>query len=361
MFIQCTSEPIAGPEGPQGIQGEQGAQGEQGEQGEQGLGTQVCTNCHSNSHTDPIYDAYAMSAHGSGSSWARGTSADCAQCHNNEGYVDYLSNTMLMEDPRTGELVQGSNPNGYEVSNAITCNGCHNEHRSFDFVNDGNDYAVRNIDAVALVIDPTVEINFANNSDPLGLSNSCTICHQPRNSYYVPGGSGTITITSYRYGPHHGPQATLLDGVMAANIVGSTGYPGAGGNGDNTHRTSSSCTACHMSESTIAEEGGHTWIRNEEACLTCHINGAPDEASGFTADMETLHNLLMADNLIDESGYVLGDDGVNRASSSNPLNATVLQAQAIWNYKTLEEDKSKGVHNPKYTKALLKNTIESLE
>ena len=35
-------------------------------------------------------------------------------------------------------------------------------------------------------------------------------------------------------------------------------------------------------------------------------------------------------------------------------------AQAIWNYRTLLEDKSKGIHNPEYAKALLKNSLEAL-
>ena len=207
------------------------------------------------SHRDPIYAAYDVSGHATGSSWARGTSADCAQCHNNEGYIDYLSKNFVDDDG-----VQSANPDGYDNSNPITCIGCHTDHRSFDFVNDGNDYAVRNIDAVNLVIDPSVSLDFANNSDPLGLSNACTTCHQPRNSYPVPAGTDPITITSSRYGPHHGPQSTVFDGIMGANIAGSTGYPGAGGNGDSTHRTGSSCTACHMSESTNAAEGGHTWV-----------------------------------------------------------------------------------------------------
>ena len=38
-----------------------------------------------------------------------------------------------------------------------------------------------------------------------------------------------------------------------------------------------------------------------------------------------------------------------------------IQVQAVWNYRTLLEDKSKGVHNPGYTKALLNNSIEVLE
>ena len=36
-------------------------------------------------------------------------------------------------------------------------------------------------------------------------------------------------------------------------------------------------------------------------------------------------------------------------------------AQAAWNYKTLEEDQSKGTHNPGYSKALLKNSLEALQ
>ncbi|MDZ7614220.1 MAG: hypothetical protein U5K51_11365 [Flavobacteriaceae bacterium] len=36
-------------------------------------------------------------------------------------------------------------------------------------------------------------------------------------------------------------------------------------------------------------------------------------------------------------------------------------AQAVWNYQTLNEDQSNGAHNPGYTKALLKNSIEALQ
>ncbi|RXP63619.1 hypothetical protein EC396_02105 [Lutibacter sp. HS1-25] len=350
MFIQCTSDPIAGVDGKDGIDGVDGINGADG------IGVQECVACHSDATRNPIHDAYAMSRHGNGSSWARGTSASCAQCHNNEGYIDYLSGNF-----KDGDGNQSANPVGYAVSNAITCKGCHTDHRSFDFANDGQDYAIRSNDPVKLVIDPSVVIDFTNNSDKLGLSNSCTTCHQPRNSYPVPAGTDPVVITSYRYGPHHSPQATLLEGIMGANIAGSTGYPGAGGSGDNTHRKGSSCTACHMGESADASEGGHTWKASEETCLTCHKNGVPSGVTDFDANLQSLHDLLFAKKLIDAEGYVLGDDGINRASTTNPLNASAKDAQAIWNYKTIEEDKSKGVHNPKYVKALLKNSIEYLQ
>jgi len=347
MFIQCTSDPIQGPEGIAGIDGTSGTDGTNGTNGVDS--TTDCRECHSDQHRDPIMAAYEGSRHATGSSWARGTSAGCAQCHNNEGYIDYLSGNFVDENG-----VQSANPDGYLVSNSITCTGCHTDHRSFDFENDGNDYAIRSNDPVHLVIDPSVSVDFTNSADLLGLSNACATCHQPRNSYPVPAGTDPITITSSRYGPHHGPQSTMLEGIMGANIAGSTGYPGAGVNGDSKHRTGSSCIKCHMGESADAAEGTHTWKANEESCTTCHTNGAPSEVTDFAADFLTLHNLLEGKGYITATGSVV-------ASSGTPLIVPVKDAQAIWNYKTLEEDKSEGVHNPKYAKALLKNSIEALQ
>jgi hypothetical protein len=359
MFFQCTSEytPIAGIDGKDGVDGVDGIDGSDAD-------AALCIQCHSSTHRDPIINAYATSGHATGSSWARGTSTGCAQCHNNEGYIDYLSNSFFETDADTGDYlvdvngdyIPSPNPAGYAVSNPINCTGCHTAHRSFDFTNDGNDYALRNIDPVKLVIDPTVTVDLANASDALGLSNACVTCHQPRPSYPVPAGTADVTITSSRYGPHHGPQSTVFEGIMGANIVGSTGYPGAGANGDSGHRTGTSCTACHMGESADIAEGGHTWVPSVDACVTCHdtMTSIPEATSTFLADFGTLHDLLVAKGYITDSGSVV-------ASSGTPLVVPVKDAQAIWNYKTLEEDKSNGIHNPKYADALLKNSIEALQ
>ena len=400
LFFQCTNEytAIHGTDGIDGVDGLDGLDG-------QDASSAACISCHSSSHREPIISSYIASGHGSGSSWARGTSTSCAQCHNNEGFIDYLSgdyfalntegdpNEYLLDDagepivndngtpgdpsddfyepnpnynpdygdyaehPVTGELMPSVNPAGYAVSNPISCTGCHTDHRSFDFDADGNDYAVRNISPVHLDLDPTITIDFSTSSaDQLGLSNLCITCHQPRTSYPIPTGTADITITSQRYGPHHGPQATLLEGVMGANYAGSTGYPGVG---TAAHRTGSSCISCHMGEST-GNDGGHTWAPTNNACITCHTNGAPTEVTDYAADMTTLHNMLVAAGYISEAGDVQGDAGGN-AGSSNPLVVPVAHAQAIWNYKTLEEDKSHGVHNPGYATALLKNSIEALQ
>lgn len=352
VFMQCTSDYTAIP----GEDGVDGIDGLDGVDGIDGVGVQVCIDCHSNEHRATIHDAYAISGHANGTSWERGESADCARCHNNEGYIDYLSG--LYEDEEGNKT---ASPDGYDLSNTINCNGCHDPvegHRSFDFENDGNDFALRNIDPIQLFIDPSVQLDMANSIDPLGKSNTCINCHQPRNSYPVPTGTGDYTITSSRFGPHHGPQSTLLDGIMGANIAGTTGYPGRG---SAAHRTGSSCTNCHMGPTTDGTDGSHTWKPTLNACVSCH-NGwtsIPDEIPGWE-DYTTLHNLLVAKGYISESGSILGANGGN-ASSSNPLVIPVKDAQAIWNYKTLEEDQSHGIHNPNYTRALLKNSIEAIQ
>jgi hypothetical protein len=138
----------------------------------------------------------------------------------------------------------------------------------------------------------------------------------------------------------------VLEGIMGANIAGSATYPTPG---SAVHRKGASCNSCHMSESADENTGLHTWVPSEESCTSCHTSGVPTEAAGFTADMETLHGLLLAKGAITESG------------STVPGIYPAAVAQAVWNYKTLEEDKSKGIHNPKYVKALLKNSIEAVD
>lgn len=358
-LTNCTSDNpiyVAGEDGKDGVDGVDGVDGS----------AASCIACHASTHTGPITDAWMVSGHGSGGSWARGTSTSCAQCHNNEGYLDYLSGNFfktdedgdLIEDVN-GDPIPSVNPDGYLVSNPVSCTGCHSSHRSFDFETDGNDYAVRNIDPVKLDLDPTIVIDFSNDADALGLSNACITCHQPRTSYPIPSGTADVTITSQRYGPHHSPQATVLQGVLGANIAGSTGYPGVG---TAAHRTGASCTSCHMAPSDEASEGGHTWIPTLNSCTTCHssMTEIPAAIANFEADFQTLHNLLLAAGYINEDGYVQGANGGN-ASGSNPLVVPVAHAQAIWNYKTLYEDQSHGIHNPGYSRALLANSIEALQ
>ncbi len=337
MFLQCTSdEPIyvAGEDGINGVDGIDGINGEDGS-------ALVCIECHSDTTREPIHNSYMLSTHAEAATVGYSAyGADCAQCHSNEGYLNYLATGQENEE-------NISNPT------PISCGTCHEKHSTFDFENDGHDYALRALNPTTLWIDGATVIDFE------GTSNSCIACHQPRNSYAIPGPTGDYTITSKRFGPHHGPHSTMVEGIMGANVTGNVEYPVAG---TAAHRTGSSCVSCHMGESTDTSVGLHSWNPSENCTTECHGGGQniPSEVSGFAADLQTLEDLLLAAGYISSSGYVQGDNGGD-AGDSNPLVVPAKVAQAIWNYKTIKEDGTNGLHNPKYAKALLANSIEALE
>lgn len=358
FMFQCTSDPIPGPPGQDGIDGVDGQDGLDGVDG-----TASCISCHSNANREPLFASFEFSAHGSGSvGFAEGRGGDdptnrCAQCHGEEGFIDFIENGAAEEL-------------GYANPTTIYCSTCHSDHDTFDFDNDGPDYALRNDNPTQVLLDPSYTLDFE------GSSNNCISCHQPRTSYVIPAedGTGKYVVTSTRFGPHHGPQSTMLEGILGANIAGSTGYPGVA---SATHRTASSCVSCHMAPSTNPEIGAHSWVPSESVCVTCHTNGAPSELNGYTAGMATLAQLLA--NVVGEEyeedvdGNPVYDVDGNPVGTGVVVNGIVVddrsqtgiftteEAQAAWNYITLLEDQSRGIHNPAYSRALLNNSIEALQ
>ena len=326
-----------------------GPAGENGTNGTNGIdGTTECATCHSKAHTGPVNTSYALSVHAietlhettnaSGATISLKTSeytnrTGCVQCHTSQGYIDKLNGDVLKTGTGTA-LGFPAYPGGKQ---AISCTTCHNKHSSFDFKNDGNDYALRQgFTPVALDVDPTYKMD-------MGTSNTCVNCHQSRS---FPPTSGDVKLSS-RFGPHHAPHPPYLQHLQGTLIVGSTPYPAPK---SAKHRSGASCVTCHMGKTTDGKDGAHTWKPTPNACITCHSGGAPATVNGFAADMATLQGLLVA-----KGAY----STTTNAFTSNTVPIKV--AQAAWNYALLLEDKSNGVHNPTYAKALLKNSIEALK
>jgi hypothetical protein len=349
LFINCTSDPIQGPAGVAGSDGTDGVDGVDGVDS-----TTDCRTCHSLEYREPIKLGYSISGHATGSSWARGTSNRCAQCHNNEGFIDFQE---------TGAVADS-----YLISNPISCNGCHSEHRSFNFEEDGNDFAVRTVEPVTLIVDSDITIDLANESDVLGLSNLCVNCHQPRQA--VPNNDGTdiyyiaetdeYEIDNSHWGTHHNPQSTMLEGIQGALLPGSEDYPAPR---SSPHRQESSCTNCHMAESSVASTGDHTFNPTLDACIACHDGATTFDVDGVQtavqAQLDELAVLLAQVEGVDPDGAPITGIVIDDSPVAGIF--PFVGAQAAWNYIFVYEDQSRGVHNPDMVKALLQNTIETLQ
>ena len=348
LFIQCTSDPIAGPAGTDGTNGIDGTDGVDG------VGVQECIACHSDTHRDGINDAYLTAKHATGTSWAyAGTREDCAACHNNEGFIDYIE---------TGGVAVG----GYNIANPLNCNGCHDKHRSFDFAEDGNDMAVRTLDAVDFRVfaeDDTLDdyvLDYGN------ASNLCANCHQPRTGIPKADENGKYKNTSTHWGPHHGPQTALLEGLLGAYTT-FTIYEAIPAVKEAKHRTDTgACVDCHM-EGTTDGSYGHTWEPALNNCSNCHTTPADQlEVTGLADDMTTLAGLLeqvKGEALDSNNDPISGSEVVGIVHDDHPVKGyfDIKAAEAAWNYLYILEDKSMGIHNPNYAKSIIKNSVANLQ
>jgi len=366
LLVNCTTEPTY-PEGPAGADGIDGIDGTNGIDG--ATGTTECATCHNVGTSEAVHASYLFSGHAAGGAVGyAGSRASCAQCHSNEGYVDYVT---------TGTTTDYDNPT------PISCKTCHDTHTTFDFENEGFDYALRSIGPVDLITDASYTINY------MGTSNNCAQCHQPRRTPPEDDGSGVFEVTSSHWGPHHGPQSTFLEGIQGAELAGSLDYKAPQ---SATHRTGSSCTSCHMGATSGETDGNHTWIPTSTACTECHTAGAPDGVAGLEEDMSALA-LLLEDVVGWEYQYEVDGDGElvedangdpikvldangdpvmidvhgiihdghpNNGSFGQGATFTFTESQAAWNYLLVMEDASKGTHNPAYARSLIKNSIEGV-
>ncbi|MDP2888547.1 MAG: hypothetical protein Q8P34_06205 [Bacteroidota bacterium] len=322
-------------EGPMGPAGDNGTDGTNGTDG--AAGSVTCLACHSGTNMAKKASEFAMSAHSSGAiavDYAGGR-AGCARCHSHEGFVQFVE--LGIND------LPVANPSAWE------CSTCHGIHETFE----GVDYALR-INA------PVVPVAAANGvMDLKGSNNLCGTCHQSRSAEPgtdKPGANYTMSVRTY---PHYSAQSNVVFGNGFAEIPGSVAYPTKGTSAHLT-MTGGSCVGCHMGTFT-AKQGGHSYIPSLKACNDCH-GGTPGtnyNYGGIQTDtqgkLDQLRDKLLALGVITKT-TVDGVDSYSPKAGSVPM----VQAQAVYNYFGIKYDRSLGVHNPKYVKALLVNTLEAL-
>lgn len=314
---------LVGCEGDQGPAGPAGPPGEDGADGTAGRAPAVCLECHSGGPVLEISLQYVQSGHYAGESVAyAGSRASCGECHSKQGFLEYAA---------TGDV-----ENDIPDAAPIDCTACHPVHP--------NAFGIR-LDAapVTAIFDENVTIDLGDNS------NLCANCHQSRRAEPNVSDPGeTFEIPNTHYGPHHGPQAIILAGVGMAEIDGTEDYPAPGSGHLGAGGT---CVSCHM------VDGDHTWHPSVDFCTGCHAGADDFDINGFQTETQARLDQLR-DRLI-ELGvveYVEADMAYEPVVGTYPME----QAQAFFNWIGLVEDRSLGVHNPSYVKALIDNSLEAI-
>ena len=323
----CTKE---GPQGPPGQDGEDGIDGKDG--------NATCGVCHDNSElVETKILQWGASIHATGGNYERnGTS--CAPCHTSQGFKERIL---------TGEQVTAAT---IQDPSNINCYTCHFIHDTYTV----DDWALRTTDPVTLWIDETVTLDFGN-------GNLCVPCHQTRVATIPDVNNPDVdyNVSSSRFGPHHGPQSTVL--------TGNAFYMVGGGYSNSMHEDATGgCIQCHMADAFGSQAGGHSFNITYEyhgseefnllGCVECH--GSTDDAEAAIEEWEPEFMALST-----ELGTLLVAEGIYNVETGLANTGTYSNrvAGAYWNFITLVEDRSMGIHNPKFVKKVLENTIASLQ
>lgn len=312
---------LAGCAGPEGPAGPTGPEGPAGPAGEPPTSADLsCTGCHNDTtliagkHT-----AWSESGHGTGDAYVRGTSSRCAGCHSGGAFSAMIAERLTAVQLESGD----ANPTRQD------CRTCHQIHTTYTT----DDWALETNDPVTF---NTIEGATFDG----GTGNLCANCHQPL-SAYPEAVDGMVEVDSTHWGPHHGPQSTMLLGLAGAGDVPNT---------PSVHASvvTDTCVTCHMGDT-----DDHTFEPDVSRCTVCHADAEDFDIDSVQSDVQTmlddLEKALVAAGLLDEEGEpVVGS-------------YSEAQAAALWNWIYIaHEDKSFGVHNAEYTKALLQYSLEAM-
>jgi hypothetical protein len=309
-----------------------------------------------------IRSQYLTSGHRTLGNASYANADDCQGCHTHEGFIQLV---------KTGKLdVKKFVANPSEIG----CFTCHAPH-------DKGDFALRTTAKVALVNGATFD---------RGAGNLCANCHRARRTPKAEVRARNIPSDSW--GAHHGPQADMLSGTNAYEFPGkkySSSVHGA--------LPAATCVNCHMSlpagrYSLAPSIGGHSFRiagevheapkANVAGCLSSGCHGEMKQAAGKhffdrkppadydgNGKIETIQDevLGLLHKFINTQGTGLlqtmqeppydGKGKFINATTQYPLEVVA----ALYNYKFVLEDGSKGIHNSTYAVQLLMDSIKALD
>jgi hypothetical protein len=304
-----------------------------------------CAHCHDDDHYHTRPEEFARAGHSNVTSYPGGTRTSCRGCHNGRQFLQF---------------VEGEEITVQEAEN-ITCAVCHDPHKIS--IGDEGHMQVRVVDMITL----------SNGEEYAGAGNGalCANCHQSRRD------ADTYTEqAASHYGPHYAPQTDMIIGTNAVTFgkkLPTTPH---------FQTTTDLCADCHMLDTDryAQEVGAHTFQVNfpdgsdfTQACESCHgdigddfndknyyHNGNADHDGDGEVEglQEEVHGLMdqLAAILPAAEGNELFDPHDDPDETW-----TKTELKAAYNYKMVYYDHSYGVHNPAFTVALLKVSIQAME
>jgi hypothetical protein len=302
----------------------------------------VCAYCHDDGNHHIFPEQFAVSGHAVTVNESGAGREACVRCHTGVGFVQFANN------------IQTTDPLFDNSYTPITCAVCHDPHDAT------NEYQLRKVDASILGPNKTsVAVTDA------GTGTICFNCHQSRTEAGAAvAGVGTSAISS-RFGPHHGPQGDLLVGSNLLELGGikltKTNHIGV---------TEDACVKCHMypnakdASGKVMLSGSHSFAMsspdgedNMNACIQCHgstFGNSFDQARFFYNGEGDLDGDGTIEGLQDEVKHMIAlimNKLPIKAGATSPVpdkTWTADQLSAYWNAITVQEDRSFGIHNPKY-------------
>ncbi|MGE5401904.1 MAG: ammonia-forming cytochrome c nitrite reductase subunit c552 [Ignavibacteriales bacterium] len=319
----------------------------------------VCTQCHDALTKHRLGSYYNASAH---AKWVDGehtARTSCYPCHSGAAFVKWVNNNKTASTSiySTNGLAEG------DV--ALTCSACHDPHGN------GNPNQIRTV-----TVDSLKNGFQVNNRG--GKGQLCMNCHRSR---YDVATKVTTKAPYYgfadHYGPHGSPQTDMYFGQNAYQN---------GEKWDNytTHAfMDNGCVTCHMQERvngasvhsdhemSMTETDATTGQEKDliEVCQKCHgssitkfndIKGQDYDGNGKVEGVQTevtnMMNLLKAKLPINAAT----GDVTDAMADSLAIKNKPQVVKAIYNYLFVKSDKSMGIHNTKYTVALLKAALAAV-
>lgn len=335
LFIGCE-----GPAGKDGLDGKDGKDGADG--------TQNCGTCH-----DASTELFAKQLQWAASDHATNTTFErsgntCAACHTSQGFRE----VAISGEPNTTATI--NNPTGQN------CRTCHTIHETYT----KDDYK--------LTYEKDAKLRTTGLEFDYGKGSLCAQCHQARTiSPALSLDSATYNVANTRFGPHYASAANVIAGSGAFEIPGSLPYANTVAH----QNIQNSCVSCHMGPAYGNQAGGHTMkmkyfynnamTDNVAVCTPCHSSAKDFNLGGYQTEMKALAKQVR-DRLL-ELNMITPTDGVD----TDPVNYNhdyaktgtydIKHAGALYNYIFIMRDKSWGIHNPRYTKAVLQNALEALQ